>query len=225
MRLNADADQRIVIDTTSMTWTPSPIEGVDRKMLDRIGEEVARATSLVRYAPNSAFSPHVHGGGEEFLVLEGVFSDEHGDFGPGSYIRNPPGSSHTPRSEPGSIIFVKLWQMQPDDLETVRIDTESAAWTEGSVEGVRVLLLADRTYERVTLERWAPGVFPGERIYPKGAEILVLNGAFDDETGSHEKGAWLRFPAGARHTPSSPEGCRFYIKTGHLAEPLRAPDV
>ncbi|GAL13613.1 hypothetical protein JCM19233_4618 [Vibrio astriarenae] len=48
--------------------------------LDRVGGEVARATSIVRYKPNSAFSPHTHDGGEEFFVLEGVFSDEHGDY-------------------------------------------------------------------------------------------------------------------------------------------------
>ena len=92
-------------------------------MLDRIGEEVARATSVVRYAPESRFSPHTHGGGEEFLVLDGVFQDEHGDFPAGCYIRNPPGSSHTPRSLPGCTIFVKLWQFDPGDRTHVRIDT------------------------------------------------------------------------------------------------------
>jgi hypothetical protein len=61
-------------------------------MLDRIGDEVARATSIVRYAPASHFSPHVHDGGEEFLVLEGTFQDEHGDYPVGSYVRNPPTS-------------------------------------------------------------------------------------------------------------------------------------
>ena len=73
----------------------------ERRMLERDGEEVARATSVVRYAPNSSFDPHTHGGGEEFFVLDGVFSDEHGDFGPGTYVRNPPGSRHTPRQRQG----------------------------------------------------------------------------------------------------------------------------
>jgi hypothetical protein len=65
--------------------------GVERMMLDRIGDEVARATSLVRYAPNSTFSPHVHGGGEEFFVLEGEFGDEHRTYPAGTYVRNPIG--------------------------------------------------------------------------------------------------------------------------------------
>ena len=90
---------------------PPPIPGVERRLLERVGEEVARATSLVRYAPGSSFSPHSHDGGEEFLVMDGVFTDEEmGDFPAGYYVRNPVGSSHTPSSEEGCIIFVKLWQ-------------------------------------------------------------------------------------------------------------------
>src|SRR5271166_3471905 len=100
-----------------------PIAGVERRMLDRIGAEVARATTIVRYAPGSSFSTHTHDGGEEFLVLEGVFSDEHGDFPAGSYIRNPPTSRHTPGSAPGCTIFVRLWQFDPNDRTQVRVDT------------------------------------------------------------------------------------------------------
>ena len=92
-------------------------------MLDRIGDEVARATSIVRYAPRSRFSAHTHGGGEEFLVLEGVFQDDHADYPAGYYVRNPPTSSHRPGSEAGCVIFVKLWQFAPDDRTQVRIDT------------------------------------------------------------------------------------------------------
>jgi hypothetical protein len=123
MELNADFSRRAVVHAASLAWTPSPINGVERRMLDRMGGEVARATSIVRYALRSRFSPHTHGGGEEFLVLDGVFQDEHGDFPAGSYIRNPPTSSHTPRSEAGCTIFVKLWQFDPDDRTHVHLDT------------------------------------------------------------------------------------------------------
>ncbi|MCG8563319.1 MAG: cupin domain-containing protein, partial [Hyphomicrobiales bacterium] len=123
MELNADFSRRAVVHAAELDWTASPMPGVDRRMLDRIGDEVARATSIVRYAPESRFSEHVHGGGEEFLVLDGVFQDEHGDFPAGSYIRNPPQSRHTPGSAPGCTIFVKLWQFDPDDRSHVRIDT------------------------------------------------------------------------------------------------------
>src|SRR5271170_573716 len=122
MELNADFTRRAIVHAARLDWMTSPIAGVDRRMLDRIGEEVARATSIVRYAPGSRFSPHMHGGGEEFLVLEGVFQDEHGEFPADYYIRNPPTSSHTPRSTLGCTIFVKLWQFDPDDRTHVRID-------------------------------------------------------------------------------------------------------
>ncbi|MBM5816770.1 MAG: hypothetical protein FJ083_09355 [Cyanobacteria bacterium K_Offshore_surface_m2_239] len=94
MELHADLSQRALLDTNALAWTPSPMAGVERRMLDRCGEEVARATSLVRYAPGSRFERHVHGGGEEILVLEGILSDEHGDYAAGTYLRNPAGSSH-----------------------------------------------------------------------------------------------------------------------------------
>jgi anti-sigma factor ChrR (cupin superfamily) len=96
MEINADFSQRVAVHTARLPWVPSPTAGVERRMLDRIGDEVARATSIVRYAPGSQFSPHSHGGGEEFLVLEGAFHDEHGEFPAGSYIRNPPTSRHAP---------------------------------------------------------------------------------------------------------------------------------
>jgi len=129
MNLNSDFGARAAVHAARLDWTPSPILGVERRMLDRIGDEVARATSIVRYAPRSRFAPHAHGGGEEFLVLDGVFQDEHGDYPMGTYVRNPPTSSHTPGSEPGCTIFVKLWQFDPDDRTLVRIETSGLSFT------------------------------------------------------------------------------------------------
>ena len=96
MEINADFTQTATADTKAMDWVPSSLAGVERKMLDRIGDEVARATSIVRYAPGNSFSPHSHAMGEEFLVLEGVFEDEHGKYPAGTYVRNPWGTAHTP---------------------------------------------------------------------------------------------------------------------------------
>ena len=44
MELHADLSQRAVLDSNALAWTPSPMAGVERRMLDRRGEEVARAT-------------------------------------------------------------------------------------------------------------------------------------------------------------------------------------
>jgi anti-sigma factor ChrR (cupin superfamily) len=216
MNINADLGRRAVVDSERLPWVDSPLPGVQRRMLERDGEEVARATSIVRYAPGSAFAPHTHGGGEEFLVLEGVFSDESGDFGPGMYLRNPPGSSHTPSSAPGCTIFVKLRQMAPDDQAVVRVDTATAAWQPGASTGVSEVLLHHRGAELVRLVRLAPGARIPHHEHPGGEEILVLQGAFEDEQGRYGKGTWLRNPAGSGHGMSSPDGCTLYVKTGHL---------
>ena len=145
MNINDDFSARIAACAADTTWTPSPLPGVDRRMLDRVGDEVARATSIVRYAPGSHFDRHVHDGGEEILVLEGVFSDESGDYSAGTYLRNPPGSAHAPFSREGCLLFVKLRQFAPGDLESVRIPTDwascpaiaASSGTGGSVAGSR----------------------------------------------------------------------------------------
>src|SRR5215831_4130542 len=157
MEINADFSRRVAVHAARLPWIPSPMAGVDRRMLDRIGDEVARATSIVRYAAGSRFSPHTHGGGEEFLVLDGVFQDEHGDYPTGSYVRNPPTSRHTPGAAPGCMLFVKLWQFDPADRKEVRLETAGliyeAAASRPGVE--RLTLFRDRD-EDVRLERWNP---------------------------------------------------------------------
>jgi len=216
MQLNVDFSQRVVLFTNYLPWVDSPMPGVQRRMLDRDGKEVARATSIVRYAPGSQFSPHVHGGGEEFFVLEGVFSDESGDYPAGSYVRNPVGSKHTPSSKEGCTIFVKLWQMDVDDQDWVRIDTTNGQWYPGLVEGLQVMPLHSFGTEQVSLVKWAPGTQFQRHTHYGGEEILVLDGVFEDEQGRYPQGTWLRSPHGSTHTPFSQEGCLIYVKVGHL---------
>lgn len=216
MKINANLTERAVVYSDDLPWVDSPLPGVQRRMLERDGEEVARATSVVRYGPNSSFSPHTHDAGEEFLVLEGVFSDEHGDFGPGMYLRNPPGSRHTPSSAPGCTILVKLRQMEPEDQAWVRIDTTTQPWQPGPVPGASVMPLFERAPERVALWKLAPGTRLAHHEHPGGEEIFVLEGTLQDEQGRYPKGAWLRSPPGSAHAPFSGQGCVFYVKTGHL---------
>lgn len=217
MKLNADLNQRAVVYSEKLPWIDSPMPGVQRRMLERDGEEVARATTIVRYAPGSYFSAHTHGGGEEYFVLEGVFSDENGDFGPGTYVRNPVGSSHTPHSKDGATILVKLRQMDPDDQTQVTIDTTQAEWFPGLVDGLQVLPLHAYGTEQVALVKWAPGTHFQQHRHWGGEEIFVIEGTFADEYGVYPKGTWLRNPSGSIHTPFSEEGCVIYVKTGHLS--------
>ena len=216
MQLNADLKQRVVINTNEMPWVDSPIQGVQRRMLDRDGDEVARATTIVRFAPNSSFSAHTHGGGEEFVVLEGVFSDEHGDYPAGSYIRNPIGSTHTPYSKEGCTILVKLWQFAEDDDKQLAIDTNKNQWLQGLVDGLQVMPLHNHGSENVALVKWSPKTQFQRHSHWGGEEIYVLEGTFADEHGIYPQGTWIRNPHGSIHTPYSDEGCLIYVKTGHL---------
>lgn len=216
MKLHADLHQRVVLNLSAQPWTPSPIPGVERRLLDRDGGEVARATSIVRYAPGSHFPSHGHGGGEEILVLEGTFSDGQGDYGPGTYLRNPVGSSHAPSSREGCVLLVKLWQMHQDDQTPVAVQTRRASWRPGLVDGLEVMPLHAWGSEHVALVRWAPGTVFHPHGHPGGEEILVLEGLFQDEQGSYPAGTWLRNPPGSAHRPWSEEGCTIWVKTGHL---------
>lgn len=218
MELNSDFSQRVVVGPQDYRWVPSPLPGVDRMMLDRIGDEVARATSLVRYAPNSEFSPHTHVGGEEFFVLEGVFSDEHADYPAGSYVRNPIGTRHTPRvGDQGATIFVKLMQFTDADQKQFALDTKRQSWHPGLVDGLEVMPLHEFEGEHVALVKWAPFTqFQGHQHWG-GEEIFVLNGTFYDEHGVYPEGSWLRSPHLSQHTPYTKEdGALIYVKTGHL---------
>ncbi|MCP9846040.1 cupin domain-containing protein [Synechococcus sp. Lug-A] len=223
MDLHADLSQRVVIDTGALTWSPSPMAGVERRMLDREGAEVARATSIVRYAPLSRFDRNHHGGGEEILVLEGTFSDDQGDYPAGTYLRNQAGSAHAPFSEEGCTLLVKLQQMHPDDQQRVVIDTRTADWFPGLVPGLQVQPLHAWGLEHVALVRWAPGTVFQPHGHSGGEEILVLDGLFQDEQGSCPAGSWLRNPAGSAHQPWSEPGCTIWVKTGHLPVTL-GPD-
>jgi hypothetical protein len=224
MEINADFTQRAAVHAARLDWVRSPMAGVERRMLDRIGGEVARATSLVRYAPHSHFSPHTHGGGEEFLVLEGVFQDEHGDFPAGSYVRNPPTSSHTPGSEPGCTIFVKLWQFDPDDRTQIHVETGARPFAPApGRHGVEILSLFKNAQEDVRIERWAPQADINLPL-PGGAELFVLEGGFNESDETFRSESWLRLPAHATLAArADADGCRLWIKTGHLARPQTAP--
>ncbi len=218
MLLHADLSARAVSFADEARWVPSPMAGVERRMLERDGEEVARATSIVRYQAGSRFDRHEHALGEEFLVLEGTFADEEGEYPVGSYVRNPPGSSHAPFSEAGCTLFVKLRQFHPDDRERIVIDTPSEEWFPGLTRGIAVLPLHGFGSERVSLVRWAPHTTFPAHMHPAGEEIFVLDGAVEDDEGRYAAGSWLRNPPGSEHAPFSLEGCLLYVKIGHLPQ-------
>ncbi|MFK8014773.1 MAG: cupin domain-containing protein [Gammaproteobacteria bacterium] len=217
MELNADFSQRVVVHAAQLPWQSSPMAGVMRRMLDRVGDEVARATSVVRYAPGSRFSPHVHTGGEEFFVLDGVFQDEHGDYPAGTYVRNPPQSSHTPGAADGCVIFVKLWQFDSADRTTVVKAMDPAqAVAKASRPGVSVLPLHHDSREEVRMEVWGANAQVAWHA-EGGAELFVLDGECREGNDTLSRHSWLRVPPGGelRATAGS-SGARVWTKIGGL---------
>jgi len=218
--INGDLSRRVAVDTEQMPWTPSPSRTVYRKRVHLVGPaESGQVTSIVRYEPQSTFHGHEHPDGEEILVLDGVFSDEHGDWPAGTYLLNPEGFRHAPFSRDGCILFVKLRQLPGRTRDHVAIRTESMPWqvTQRAGVAVRPLYVQAGFADSMRLERWSRNA-PLKRIdYPHGAELLVLEGSFADAEGAFGRGTWLRLPPGASHAPSTADGCVLYIKEGGFA--------
>lgn len=213
--LNMNFDERLAINTQKQEWQPSPSATVWRKPLEREAKESGHTTSVVRYEPGASFKQHSHPYGEEILVLEGVFSDEHGDYPAGTYLRNPPGSKHSPFSNEGCVILVKLNQFDKRDLSEVRVNTNTAEWLQGQ-GGLQVMPLHNFEHEHVALVKWPVGeVFKPHKHFG-GEEIFVLSGTFKDEHGEYAKGTWIRSPHMSQHHPYVDEETIIWVKTGHL---------
>lgn len=218
-RLHADRRMPVSVQADALDWTPSPLAGVERRFLEREGAEVARATSLVRYAPGSRFTAHTHALGEEYLVLDGVFSDEHGDFAAGSYVRNPPGSRHAPFTDTGCTIFVKLRQMDPHEQRTVEKRPSDIELRPTTIAGLsRADLYVQPGVERVLIEQLAPDARWARRQVAGGEEILVLDGVLDYGADACPPRTWLRMPQECIQSLSTATGCRYWVKRGHLRD-------
>ena len=214
--LHGDLGAQVAVDTAALDWAASPSRSVWRKRLHRVGPaESGQVTSVVRYEPDSRFPAHDHPEGEEILVLTGTFSDEHGDWPAGTYLLNPEGFRHAPFSREGCELFVKLRQLPGREREHVVVDTQRVRFAPGDAAGVETapLYAQDGFSDRVDLERWAPGS-EVERRHAEGAELFVLEGALEDESGRHGPQAWLRLPPGSAHSARTGPGCRLYVKRG-----------
>lgn len=218
--LRMDFSRFEVVDTFALPEVPSPSPGIHRRMIERDGGEVARATSIVRYEPGRRFASHTHERGEEILVLSGTFADEHGVYPAGTYVRNPAGTVHTPFTDDGCVLFVKLRHMDPTDRQRVVLDTRGGSWSAGAVAGLSNMLLAAFGTERTVLVRWAPGTQVPPHTHSSVEETLVLEGELQDEANRYPAGTWFRAPLGSRHAPASPGGALILIKVGHVPAEL-----
>ncbi|WP_020681181.1 cupin domain-containing protein [Marinobacterium rhizophilum] len=216
--VNGDMARRVHVHTDAEPWVPSPGGEVLRKRLHLVGmPESGQVTSLVRYPAGAEFPLHPHPDGEEILVLDGVFTDQEGDWPAGSYLLNPAGFQHAPSSKTGCLLFVKLRQYA-GMRHHISLAAKAISW-QPLAPGIELKMLYKEPEhaETMRLERWAAGTLAGPRRYPGGVEILVIHGGFNDEQGDYQSHDWLRLPAGSTHRPASKTGCTLYIKEGGLA--------
>ena len=217
MKLNDDPSKRIVLRTAELPWESSPVAGVRRRLLASDGGEDERATSIVRYEPGATFPSHPHPQGEEIVVLDGEFADEYGAYLAGTYIKNPPGSTHAPGSDAGCTLFVKRRYLEDHDSERVVVRPSYQQWRPGLISGLEVLALDQFGATHTALVRWAPGTSFGKHRHFGGEEIFVLQGTFQDESGHYPTGTWIRSPHLSSHQPLSDTGCLIFVKVGHLS--------
>ena len=193
--INGDLSVRAVVDTGRLDWAPSPSGSVWRKRVHLVGPpESGQVTSVVRYEPNSRFPAHDHPEGEEILVLDGVFSDEHGDWPAGSFLLNPEGFRHAPFSEHGCLLLVKLRQFPGRERRHVVVDTQELEWKQDSIPGVAHKLLYQQPgfHDSMRIERWEPRTDFGTITFEHGVEYFVLDGGFADDVGAYAAGCWMR---------------------------------
>jgi len=230
MRVNSDFTKFASVHFNPLCYIPSPAFGVNRFLLDRIGDELARATTIVEYRPNSSFPLHTHIGGEEYLVLAGTFHDDRGAYTTDSYVRNPIGSQHAPWVEAdGCTILVKLLQMSEDVefVEPLHVKVSRSQSKPMPPMGcVQELYESNLTGERVQVfwiakDEQFPVSVHGQN---GGEELFVMDGSLLLDNEEYTKWDWLRFPAEGMANRlrttlrAGADGAQVWCKTGHLTK-------
>lgn len=215
--LNMDFDRVVVSRPGGRTWIDSPSDGVARMPLEREALESGHTTSFVRFKPGSHFAPHTHPMGEELYVIDGVFSDEDGDYPAGTYLRNPPGSTHSPFTKQGCTLFVKLDQFAEGDTKKVVLRPDEQQWRQG-IGNLRVCALHEHAGEHTALVFWPKNEVFQKHTHFGGEEVVVLSGCFIDEHGEYPQGSWLRNPHMSVHSPHVESETLILVKVGHLGK-------
>lgn len=208
----------VIVYSDAIDWQSSPSSSVSRKRFHLAGEtENGQVTSLVRYDPGAGFPSHPHPGGEEILVLSGVFSDETGDWPAGSYLLNPEGFAHAPYSESGCRLLVKLRQYSGDQPARLALDCLQST----QFEGVACKLLHSDAIEKTVVMKLERGQVIKNK-FKGGCEGFVLDGNVNVNGADLGPNDWFRFPDGDHPEGSSvrllSQGCSLYLKIGAVSQ-------
>lgn len=105
--LFAHADSLPADHLEQIPWHPFR-PGVEIHRLYGSGQQ-GPAAALLKYAPGASVPEHDHSGYEHILVLSGVQRDRRGSYEAGTFVVNPPGSSHAVESAQGCIVLI-IWE-------------------------------------------------------------------------------------------------------------------
>lgn len=218
--INADCTKLVILRPDQMVWEGTDQTGVSRIILERVNDSLlGRETSLARLAPNTELTPEVLETRMEIFVVEGAFSDGHGEYEARTFIMNPPGTTFTGATREGCVIYVKRLNGFGGGGEPVAIDTSTADWTPFGQRVAEVIHFYKDDERDVTAR--VGKVFPNAQLmehdHPGGEEVLILEGSFKDQFGEGLPGTWLRYPIGLAHAPSTgDEGALVYIRDGDV---------
>lgn len=207
MRLRTDFTKTECITPRDYAWMPTPEPGVSRMMLDRDGDEIAVATTIVRFDASAQFAWHEHDKGEEFLVLDGVFADEFASYPRHTYVRNPNGTAHHPSCPDGALLFVKLRQFEDaDQHQFARLLAQES-------DSVLLHEFGDETVE------WRHDAIERDGSAQAVWEMLVVAGEVAHDGSRLPAGSWLRLALGEQLKLSVPSEATYYLKRRPVSGP------
>jgi len=212
--INANFSVPVTVETKILNWQVLSGAGIKQQCLERLSGNKSRLSSLAQFPAGRAFKKFGHKGGEELLVLSGIFSDADGDYGAGCYVRNPPGTYHQPFTRDGCTVLFKLGQFQPMDRKRLVINTRGTAskWQHAGEPGVSRQELHHFAEEEVSLHRIHPECWVTFKLQSQGLEVFVCEGPVSESGNLYSAGSWMRYPAGSKVKISSKGGACLYVK-------------
>lgn len=111
------------------------------------------------------------------------------------------------------------------DLKTNR---DSLHWEPHGLHGrsgawIWRLFQCEQTGQQVAVIRCEPGSHANRHIHEGHESFLILDGRFEDESGSYGKGELVVYPPGSQHSWCSPEGALIYVVWGGPVKPVELP--
>ena len=207
MNINTDYDTAIAIEESTLAWQKDDELKVLKKIFSKDGD---KETALIQIDKDSEYLKSTKINSVEVFVLEGVYTNEYGDFESGTYLKFTKEQESKIKTSSSCEVFKKINYEQIRD-EDVVVKMSESYWSQGQ-GNLRVMGLSENT----ALVLWPQNERFIEHSHWGGEEIFVLKGTFIDEHGRYSVGTWLRNPHLSKHYPYVEDETIILVKTGHM---------